>query len=552
MYLREVTSKRKHGPDAVYLQLCTSEWDAERGQARTRIVHSFGRKEEVDPDELRRLVDQCMAYLPVEERPDVPEDVEVTSTWQLGGPHLLDGLWGELELDRFFSHALGDREFGTDVERAIFTLIAQRALAPDSKLAGARWAGGTAWIPGLERGGEELEVQHFYRAMDFLYEAMEELRDHLYFQITDLLNADVSVIFYDTTSVSFEIDHADPEEDEEGEPGLRRFGHSKKKRPDLPQVILAVAINRDGLPVRHWVFPGNTVDVSTVEPVTEDLAGLRPRRFLFVGDRGMVSQDNLDFLESRRRKYLIGCTLCDDDVVEHDVLSLRGRYKTVIEELGVKETVIRDGDRPVRYLLCRDKDRAAEDAEVREEILARLEAELEGSRTAEEHTRKACDLLSKSGYARYLRELEGGGLRIDRGAVRRDERLDGKYVLMTNDLDTPAEELVTGYRDLWRVERAIRSMKTALAIEPVYHRKRDRIISHTHLCVLAYLLIRLAENRTTESWKLVREKLERISLVALDMGVATVYRTQRLTGPERNLWKTCGIDPPPDPLQVTA
>jgi len=148
----------------------------------------------------------------------------------------------------------------------------------------------------------------------------------------------------------------------------------------------------------------------------------------------------------------------------------------VTDKLGVKETVIRDGNRPVRYLLCRGTDRATEAAQVREEILARLTEELEGSRTTETHTRKACDLLSKSGYARYLREMERGALRIDRGAVRRHERLDGKYVLMTNDLETPAGELVTGYRDMWRVERAFRSMKTALAIELVYHRTRKRII----------------------------------------------------------------------------
>jgi len=212
MYLRDVTSKRKHGPDAVYVQLVEGYRDPDTSKVKTRILHSFGRKEELDLDQIRRLVDQLLAYLPPEEQPELAEGFELTDTWQWGGPHLLDGLWRELELDRFFAEALREREFETDVERAIFTLLAQRALALDSKLAGARWirwAGGTAWIPGLEEGGDELEVQHVYRAMDFLYEAMEELRDHLYFQVTDLLNADVSVIFYDTTSVSFEIDHAD-------------------------------------------------------------------------------------------------------------------------------------------------------------------------------------------------------------------------------------------------------------------------------------------------------------------------------------------------------
>jgi hypothetical protein len=136
--------------------------------------------------------------------------------------------------------------------------------------------------------------------------------------------------------------------------------------------------------------------------------------------------------------------------------------------LGVKETRITDGGRPVRYLLCRDTERVAEDQAVRQEIVARLQEELEGSRTAEAHTRKACTLLAHRGYARYLRETEKGGLEIDWGRVRDDERFDGKYVLLSNEMDLEAGELVLGYRDMWRAERAFRSMKSVLRMEPVY------------------------------------------------------------------------------------
>jgi transposase len=545
MYIREVTSKRKRGPDVTYVQLCESEWDAQKGSARSRILHSFGRKDELDLRQLARLSAQLAAYLDTENLGGSVEGVDLTDTWDFGGPHLLDGLWRELRLDDFFSHALRDRRFDAPVERAILAMVAQRALAPDSKLAGARWAGGRAWIPGLDQGGEELEVQHFYRAMDFLAGAMDELREHLYFQVTDLLNADVSVLFYDTTSVSFEI--AAP--DEEG--GLRRLGNSKKKRGDLPQVVLGLAINRDGLPVRHWVFPGNTVDVTTVEGVVNDLLGLRPRRFLFIGDRGMVSQKNLDFLESRRLHYLLGSKLRDNAVVQEEVLSLRGRYGKVTETLGVKETRITDGGRPVRYLLCRDTERVAEDQAVRQEIVARLQDELEGSRTAEAHTRKACTLLAHRGYARYLRETEKGGLEIDWSRVRDDERFDGKYVLLSNEMDLEAGELVLGYRDMWRAERAFRSMKSVLRMEPVYHRADRRIVSHAHLCVLAYLLMRIAENRVGESWPLIREKIERVSVGRIETDHAAIFRVKRLKDSERQIWNSCGLEPPPKTLQVT-
>jgi hypothetical protein len=545
MYLREVLSPRKRGPDARYLQLVEGERD-ERGRVQTRILHSFGRTDQLDLDQIRRLVDQLGRYLDPS-APAVPSGLELTRTWSFGGTHLLDALWRELALDRFFSHALETRAFARPVERALFALVCHRALAPGSKLACSRWAGESAWIPGLERGGAELDVQHLYRAMDFLHAAMPELQEHLYFQVTDLLSADVSVLFYDTTSVSFYLDEADREG------GLRRHGHSKKKRPDLPQIVVGLAINRDGLPVRHWIYPGNQIDVSTVEEVTRDLLGLRPRRFLFVGDRGMVSQANLDFLESRRLHYLLGCPLRTDPALEKHLLSLRGRYSPVREGVGVKEARLTDGGRTVRYLLCRSDARAERDVRRRAAVLERLKAVLADRRkgAASVGTRASHKLLSKPGYARYLVKTPDGTLRIDRAKVAAAARHDGKYVLMTNELDLPAEELVQGYRDLWKAERAFRSMKSVLDLEPVQHRTTERITAHVHVCVLAYLLIRLAENRAQLGWAQIRERVEGITLAELSTDRASVLQTKSLTREERDLMNCCKAAIPPKILQVT-
>lgn len=467
---------------------------------------------------------------------------------ELGGHHLLDSLWRELGLDTFFSRALEARAFARPVERALFALVCHRALAPASKLACSRWAGATAWIPGLERGGAELDVQHLYRAMDFLQGAMPELQEHLYFQVTDLLSADVSVLFYDTTSVSFQLEDADPEG------GLRRHGYSKKKRPDLPQIVVGLAINRDGIPVRHWIYPGNQIDVSTVEEVTRDLLGLRPRRFLFVGDRGMVSQANLDFLESRRLHYLLGCPLRTDPALEAHMLSLRGRYRPVREGLGFKETQLTDGGRTLRYLLCRSDARAERDARSRAAVLARLEAKLADRRrgAASVGTRASHSLLSKPGYARYLVKTPDGKLKVDPAKVAAAARHDGKYVLMTNELDLPGEELVQGYRDLWKAERAFRSMKSVLDLEPVQHRTPERICAHVHLCVLAYLLARIAENRAQSGWEQIRERVERISLTELSTDRASIFQTKALTREERDFLNCFKIPVPPKILQVTS
>jgi transposase len=222
-----------------------------------------------------------------------------------------------------------------------------------------------------------------------------------------------------------------------------------------------------------------------------------------------------------------------------ELSSVTGRYGKVTETLGVKETRIMDGGRTVRYLLCRDTERVAEDQAVRQEIVARLQDELEGSRTAEAHTRKACTLLAHRGYARYLRETEKGGLEIDWGRVRDDERFDGKYVLLSNEMDLEAGELVLGYRDMWRAERAFRSMKSVLRMEPVYHWADRRIVSHAHLCVLTYLLMRIAENRVEESWPLIREKIERVSVGRIETDHAAIFRVKRLKDSERQIWNSC-------------
>src|SRR5215218_3506978 len=541
MYLREVVSPRKRGPDTRYLQLVEGERDAQ-GRVQTRILHSFGRTDQLDLEQIRRLVDQLSRYLDPA-TPAVASGLEVTRTWTFGGTHLLDSLWRELRLDQFFSHALEARSFTRPVERALFALIAHRALAPASKLACSRWAGASAWIPGLERGGAELDVQHLYRAMDFLHDAMAELQEHLYFQVTDLLSADVSVLFYDTTSVSFYLEEPDPEG------GLRRHGYSKKKRPDLPQIVVALAINRDGIPVRHWIFPGNRIDVSTVEEVTRDLLGLRPRRFLFVGGRGMGSQAKLDVRESRRLGYLLGCKVRTDHALEAHLLSLRGRYRPVREGLGVKETLITDGGRTLRYLLCRSEARAEHDARTRAAVLERLKAKLAKQKKgdASSDTRGTHSLLSTPGYARYLVKAADGKLRIDLAKVADAARHDGKYVLVTNELDLPAEELVLGYRDLWRAERAFRSMKSVLDLEPVQHRTPERITAHVHICVLALLLIRVAENRTQKGWEQIREQVERISLTELSTDRASVLQTKALTKPERELLNCFRV---PLPLQI--
>ena len=162
------------------------------------------------------------------------------------------------------------------------------------------------------KGTESLELHHLYRAMDFLEANKAAIEESLYYRLADLLNLDVDLVFYDTTSLHFEIDDADAIEQrgnvEAGQkryPPLRKRGKSKNGRDDAPQLVVGLAVTRDGIPVRHWVFPGNTVDVTTVKQVKADLKGWRLSRCLFVGDAGMVSADNLKTLSRGGGRYIL-------------------------------------------------------------------------------------------------------------------------------------------------------------------------------------------------------------------------------------------------------
>jgi hypothetical protein len=252
----------------------------------------------------------------------------------------------------------------------------------------------------------------------------------------------VEVIFYDTTSLHFEIDEEDHGAGPDGlmhgsrTAGRKRYaaprkrGHSKNGRSDAPQIVIGLALTREGFPVRHWVFPGNTVDVTTVTKVKADLKGWQLTRCLFVGDAGMVSAANFQALARAGGKYLMCMPVRAGSEVAVSVLARPGRYHSIAENLEVKEVTIGEGARARRYAVCFNPQEAARQKAHREQLLTELEAELASLRPlpGEAHTKRVCALRSSARYGRYLKQTRAG-LAIDRKAVTAAERLDGKFVV---------------------------------------------------------------------------------------------------------------------------
>lgn len=543
MYVRKTRRKNKDGSVVEYLQLAENVWDPEAGRSQARILYSFGRADQIKEDQIRRLVRSLTRFLSPEEALQATAALEEDSALTFvasrpwGGGWAMDRLWRQLGIPVALEQVLKDRAHRTPIERALFAMVANRALAPRSKLSVSDWVAQDVVLPDVET----LPVQQLYRAMDVLLKAQEAVQLTVFDQIAHLLNLEVDLLYFDTTSTYFEVEEAD------GDDGLRRYGHSKDHRKDRPQIVIGLAVTRDGIPIRCWSWPGNTSDQTLIKQVKQDLIGWKLGRIITVVDRGMVSAENLRTLQRAGGHYIAGVKLRSGEAAVETALSKRGRFKEVYENLRIKEIIVGDGEARKRYVLVSNPQEAKRQQKRRAELVERLEAKLDELHTLDgaAHTKRFCTLQSHPTYGRYLRMTKGGALKIDRSKVSEETFLDGKYLLTTSDDTLEAEDVALGYKQLLQVEQAFRTLKQPLAIRPVYHYKADRIQAHVVICWLALLLVRVAENRTNQSWPRIRDTLQRIHMGTFRGSHGTVQRRTELTDEQRRVCKQLQIEVPP-------
>ena len=552
MYLRSTRRKNADGSVVEYYQLAENVWDAEKGCAVAKVVYNFGRADRLDRAALQRLAKSILRVFPGEEAITAEPGVRLRNAWPYGAIHVVDAIWRELGIDKVIADLT--RRHGTrqPFERALFAMVANRTHEPYSKLyCREQWLGEEVFFP----GEEALELEHLYRAMDFLEAHKEQVEKEIFFRTADLMKAEVDLIFYDTTSLHFEVDeedqvplHGNELAGRQEYPPLRKRGHSKNGRGDAPQIVVGLAVTRDGLPVRVWVFSGETVDVTTVEQVKADLRGWKLGRCVFVGDAGMNSEGNSRTLSLGGGKYILAARIRAGDEVSREVLTRPGRYQVVAENLRVKEVVVGEGERRQRYVVCSNPEEAVRQASHRQQVLEDLGRELASLRKpkrGENHSKRTCQLLSTPRFARYLRQTRRGALKIDRAAVRQEEKLDGKWVVTSNDDTLSAEDLALGYKQLMRVESCWRTMKSGLRTRPIFHWKPHRISAHVSLCVLALLIERIVEIRTGQTWRNVRAVLDTVKVVEYERGSAVVRQTTELRAEAEALLRTLKIAAPP-------
>jgi len=569
MYLRTTKRKNKDGSYTEYYQLAHNTRHPETKNPVPQVIHSFGRADQLDRDALVRLC-RSIARVCNLEIVDLKEaaksnklkgleaafdSVKLIKTVEFGTIEVIKSLWKKLGIGEALRSIDPRKGKGEGYEQALLAMVANRLCEPESKLGvWDRWLS-KVYLPTCDC----LKLDDMYEAMDYLYAHSEEIEKIVFNHTANLYNLEVDLIFYDTTTASFSIDQEDEDleldvhgETEVLEEGLRKYGHSKEGTW-TPQVVVALAVTRSGIPVRCWVFPGNTADVSTVKRVREDLRRWKLGRALFVADSGMNSADNRGELARACGKYILATRMATVSEVKKKVLSKRGKYKVIKDNLHAKEVIVGDGERRRRYILCynpkeakRQRNHRAEIVEILEEILSR-HPENKANVTAQ----WAIDLMASRRYKRYLKISKSNRIEIDRKTVKEAERYDGKWVIETNDDTISFEDAACGYKGLMVIEQCFRSLKrTRIKMVPMYHWAPRRIETHVRVCVLALLIQRVAELGCHMPWPKIRHILHQLQATECQTANHVFFRLNEVKKEVREVFKNLEIALPKSVIDI--
>ena len=435
------------------------------------------------------------------------------SAKRIGGPLLFGRLWQELGIEGVLGDLLKERSFEFAVERAIFTATLHRLFVSGSDRDCASWMADYD-IP----GNEGLALHHFYRAMAWVGEELEEkpkdalaprcvkdeIEERLFARRRDLFS-DLSVVFMDTTSLSFYG---------EGGATLGENGFSKDFRPDLKQMILGLVIDGEGWPICTEMWPGNTADVATLLNVIDRLRErFAIRRVCVVADRGMISAATIAGLEERRLEYILGARERSDAIAKAVVLKNKDPLVPLLIErkrgetqLFVKEVTVEGR----RYIVCRNEAEAEKDRRDRQAIVAALQDALRRGEKA---------LIGNTAYRRYLRKSSAvrgeRAFEIDAGKLAEEARFDGIFVLRTNADVTPLQAVLR-YRELLQVEQLFRQSKAVFDTRPIFHSSDAAIRGHVFCTFLALLLQKRLNDLTSDAgsrveWRTLLRELDQLS-----------------------------------------
>ena len=475
------------------------------GKVVQRILGTLGRREDLPPPKIDRLIEHLRKVASPEGLRGIHlGEMEIRAVREYGVTLVAHQLWQELGLDKLLAGIPQSK--GAPVQEAVFRMVVNRPCDPLSKLGLVDWTDDRGnlhlgWQGQVQwpSGNAELDHNQYLRAMDRLHPHRQELEDRLFARLTDLLSLPLRLLLYDLTSTYFEGESVCE---------LAEYGYSRDHRGDRVQVVIGLAVTQEGLPITHRVFPGSTVDVTTLEPMAEELQ----RRFglqdaVLVADRGMFSADNVAALALSGQRYILALRSRQqaEGQLVVDLAQLAGlpRPADVKAEWQWREVAMIPG---LRHVVVYSAFKARHDFEVRERRLrraltdlSRLQAQARPEKlSARRLIERVTKILSQHKCARYFSyeaAPETLSFRLDRDQYRQQRRHDGVFVLESNHPTLTTAEIVQSYRQLMEVERAFRVLKSLVKMRPVYHYRDRRVETHIFICFLAYLLAKVLEQR---------------------------------------------------------
>jgi len=500
--------RRKDGKEHVYYSLSES-LRVSRTRTVQRRVLNLGELNTTQLDQWQRSIEvleengkarQRRLFTDREGQAPAAEDVcevllsslRVCRPRQFGAPWLGCRLFQELELDRFFGEVFADCRGSEDWAKVVELLVVNRLCAPGSELSiHERWFKSTAMDFLLDTGPEVAGKDRLYRALDKVIPLKEQLETHLGKRWETLFNAQTEILLYDLTSTYFEGAA------EEVDKAAR--GYSRDHRPDCLQVVLALVVTSDGFPLTYEVFDGDTNDAESLDEIAEALErkhGQAGRVWIF--DRGIVSEANLEKLRQKNASYIVGTPRRRLQEFEKELL--KGDWKSIAGRPEVKVQLIqRDGE---VFVLAKSRDRAEKELAMRRRELKGLNKDLRALKKliASKRLREEIKIQRRLGRIeerwarawRYLKTLEYEAAKLqwnwDSTLLRRMRLIDGAYLLRTNLEPIDPDILWRHYIQLTEVEEAFRVLKSELAIRPIWHRLDQRVDAHIMIAFMSYCL----------------------------------------------------------------
>lgn len=516
--------KTKTGKIRVYQHAKIAQGYRENGKIKYKILKSIGSiKDEDDIGRARDLLEQMKKG---KELISI-DDVRVARCLEYGNVYACKELWKKVGLKDVFDRVGKGLRCRFDFGEVVFSLVAGRLSNPGSEVNAYEWIREDAFL----ECREWIEKQHLYRSLDMLIGKKEEIEKLIFLKIKETVGIKTDKVLYDLTSSWFEGSSCI----------LAEFGYSRDKKRGKKQIVIGLIL-ADGLPIAHFVFPGSTADKKTMKQTIEYLRkGLGIKRFVFVADRGIISSDNLRFLEEGNTLYIIATKRRTGKKTREMMLSAIDEDDKIAENLYVKE-VGRDGGK--RFILCFNRKRAEEDSKNIDSLIDKTKEKYKEyyGKKLDEKTKN--NLKIKLGVHSRLFMLGKNIFEVDKEVYTYERKIAGRFLLVTTT-DLSPKEVMEDYKNLWKIEQAFREIKSFIEVRPLYHHRENRVRAHVFICVLAFLLEALIERKLKEvSTRKAMREMKRIRVSMIPLNEREVGILSDINKEQEKIFEDIGIEVP--------